>query len=47
MNDAVKDTGAFELMRKNLLGFDVTISVVDSGMNTADPSVASRQIRSI
>jgi subtilisin family serine protease len=39
LKDAVRDIGAFELMRKNLLGFDVTISVVDSGMNTVDPSV--------
>ncbi len=39
LKDAIKDIGALELMRKNLLGFDVTVSVVDSGMNTADPSL--------
>jgi len=39
LKDAVKDVGALELMRKNLLGYGITISVIDSGMNTADPSL--------
>ncbi len=39
LKDAIKDIGALELMRKNLLGFGITISVIDSGMNTTDPSL--------
>ncbi|MDP2844476.1 MAG: hypothetical protein Q8N79_00180, partial [Candidatus Methanoperedens sp.] len=39
LKDAIKDIGALELMRKNLLGYGVTISVIDSGMNTTDPSL--------
>lgn len=39
LKDAIKNIGALELMRKNLLGYGITISVIDSGMNTADPSL--------
>lgn len=39
LRDAINSIGALEMMRQNYLGFGVTISVIDSGINTSDPSL--------
>ncbi len=39
LKDAINDIGALDVMRQNYLGFGVTISVIDSGINIADPSL--------
>jgi len=39
LRDAISSIGALDMMRQNYLGFGVTISVIDSGINTSDPSL--------
>lgn len=39
LKDAITSIGALDMMQQNYLGFGVTISVIDSGVNIADPSL--------